>query len=264
MKEKYVAAFLAFAFGIFGVHRFYLGNRGLGIAHLLLFFITVGISAAAEAPIVLIPALLGFIDFVLLAAMPREEFDRKYNAAYLHSENIPVRFSRAPERSDRQTLRSLKAEGIQLFREYRYAEAIDAFEEALELAPRDPSLHFNLACCFAELENSAAAFGHLEDAFANGFDQPHKLREHRALAWLRKQPLFEVFIANGYRMKPAALPSPKPADLLDAKPASAAAPESPKSLDLLEQIAQLGELREKGILDEMEFAEQKKRILGQL
>lgn len=269
MKDKTVAAFLALFFGIFGVHRFYLGNRTLGILYLVLFFITASLSAGMEGPVVLISALLGFIDFILLAVMPRVEFDKRYNQEYLrYDAAAPARYesgpryTRAPERSDRSTLQRLKSDGIVHFRAYRYADAIEAFEEALLLAPEDPSLHFNLACCFSELEDGAAAFEHLELAFEYGFDQPAKLKEHRALAWLRGKPEFEAFVANGYRRKPSALPAPEP-DLLASQPMKPAQNATPPT-DLLEQIAQLGELRERGILDEEEFAEQKRRILGQL
>ena len=38
MKKKGVTAVLALLFGIFGVHRFYLGERLKGAIHLVIFF----------------------------------------------------------------------------------------------------------------------------------------------------------------------------------------------------------------------------------
>ncbi|MDR0914937.1 MAG: NINE protein [Oscillospiraceae bacterium] len=38
LKNKYVAGVLAILFGTFGVHRFYLGNAGLGILYILFFW----------------------------------------------------------------------------------------------------------------------------------------------------------------------------------------------------------------------------------
>jgi TM2 domain-containing membrane protein YozV len=66
MKRKSTAAILAFLLGAFGVHRFYLGQTGLGIVYLL-FFWTV------------IPSIVALVDFVLFLTMSDEAFDAKYN-----------------------------------------------------------------------------------------------------------------------------------------------------------------------------------------
>jgi len=69
MKDKNVAAILALMMGGIGVHKFYLGRIGAGVMYLL-FSLT------------FIPAILGVIDFFVLALMDKDEFDRKYNGAY--------------------------------------------------------------------------------------------------------------------------------------------------------------------------------------
>lgn len=66
MKDKNVAAVLALFLGWFGVHKFYLGRIGAGIVYLVFFW-------------TMIPALLGMIDFFVLALMENDEFNRKYN-----------------------------------------------------------------------------------------------------------------------------------------------------------------------------------------
>lgn len=68
MKDKNVAAILALFMGGVGVHKFYLGRIGAGVLYLL-FSLT------------FIPALLGLIDFFVLALMDKDEFDRRYNGA---------------------------------------------------------------------------------------------------------------------------------------------------------------------------------------
>ncbi len=65
-KDKYVVAVLAFLMGVFGIHRFYLGQTALGILYLFLFF--TGISA-----------ILSIIDFFVFILMDKEKFDLKYN-----------------------------------------------------------------------------------------------------------------------------------------------------------------------------------------
>jgi TM2 domain-containing membrane protein YozV len=66
MKDKNVAAVLALFLGWFGVHKFYLGRIGSGIVYLVFFW-------------TMIPALLGMIDFFVLALMDNDEFNRRYN-----------------------------------------------------------------------------------------------------------------------------------------------------------------------------------------
>jgi len=58
MKNKIVAGFLALFFGIFGVHRFYLGRRFWGVMHMLLFFFTFALTIDNEGPFIIAPAIL--------------------------------------------------------------------------------------------------------------------------------------------------------------------------------------------------------------
>lgn len=67
-KEKWVAAVLAFFFGGFGIHKFYLGRSGAGMAYLVFFWS-------------FIPALLALVDFIRLLAMSESAFNREYNGA---------------------------------------------------------------------------------------------------------------------------------------------------------------------------------------
>lgn len=69
-KDKLTTALLSWFFGMFGVHRFYLGQTGLGIAYLLGTFSLIGMIITA-------PAIL--IDTIAFLIMPQEDFDRKYN-----------------------------------------------------------------------------------------------------------------------------------------------------------------------------------------
>lgn len=66
-KNRVAAALLAFFLGGFGVHKFYLGQVGLGILYLLFFW-------------TLIPALIAFIEFIILLCMSDDAFNQRYNA----------------------------------------------------------------------------------------------------------------------------------------------------------------------------------------
>ena len=64
-KNRVAAALLALILGGFGVHKFYLGQVGLGIVYLLFCW-------------TFIPAVVAFIEFIILLTMTDEAFAAKY------------------------------------------------------------------------------------------------------------------------------------------------------------------------------------------
>jgi TM2 domain-containing membrane protein YozV len=262
MKDKNVAGILALLFGYFGIHRFYLGQVGLGVLYVLLLF--TGISF-----------VLGLIDAIVLLSMDKDAFDIKYNREYYRTERrSDVDFDRrrqnsrqyeqrrAPQQSyqraprpttptpPRQAVRPhnpYKSSGLKKYREYDYDGAIEEFLKAIELEPRDVATHFNLACAYSLNENTKKSLFHLDKAVEYGFDDFERIKKHDALAFVRIQEDFDDFVVNGFRLSP----SSRPAEAEDVG----------ESGDLLEQLKKLGELREKGLLTEEEFTAQKKRLL---
>lgn len=65
-KKKSIALLLAFFFGFWGIHRFYLGQNGLGILYIILSFM--GISF-----------FIWPIEFLVFLVMSQERFDRRFN-----------------------------------------------------------------------------------------------------------------------------------------------------------------------------------------
>jgi len=276
MKDKNIAGILALFMGWAGIHRFYLGQVGLGIFYLILMM--TGISF-----------VLGLVDAVAFFLMDQEQFDRRHNRAGRWdqsradlSRRREHRDQRYQEWRDRQDARRrewenrtarpgtrpaarpvtksnpYKQSGIQKFKDYDYKGAIEDFEKALQADERDIALHFNLACAYSLEENIDEALAHLDKAVSYGFKDFDRIRTHDAFAFIRVQEAYSKFAANNFR-----LPPPEPvkkdentkdevveADLLSTQP------------DLLDQIKKLGELREKGLLTEEEFAEQKRKLLG--
>lgn len=76
MKSKTTAAVLAFFLGSFGVHRFYLGQAGLGILYLVFCW-------------TFIPTIIALIDFFGFLLMSEEAFNQKYNRAWVSSQSQP-------------------------------------------------------------------------------------------------------------------------------------------------------------------------------
>ena len=67
-KNRITAALLALFLGGFGIHKFHLGQSGAGIIYLLFFW-------------TFIPAILAFIDFIVLMTMSDSSFNQTYGNA---------------------------------------------------------------------------------------------------------------------------------------------------------------------------------------
>ncbi len=290
MKDKNIAGILALFFGLFGVHRFYLGQTGLGILYLVFFW--TGITT-----------LIGLIDAIVFLSMDRDEFDMKYNRQRVFPDHrrYDTDFSRTERRQYRAEQRELrqqrrvqrrqqdtqrtpqyrppvrnsnparrnnpfKASGIQKYKDFDYEGAIEDFKKGLSVEPQDIAIHFNLACAYSLMEERENSFFHLSKAVEFGFVDFKKIMEHDALAYLRIQDEFDIFKKNGYRLNVAPPPPiPAPVDTESKEESNTAEPEGDllnKNDILLDQIKRLGELREKGLLTEEEFEIQKRKLLG--
>jgi len=267
MKKKGVAFVLAFFLGIFGVHRFYLGQRKLGLLYFASFVFGIFALEAFsidEPPLFVITAIVGFIDSVLFLAMPKADFDEKYNqgksrqqfqSSVDNERRATGRNYRKVTRQRQQAFKTsnpFKISGLGKYREYDYEGAIEDFKQSLDVKYDDPAVHFNLACAYSIMEETDNSFFHLDKAVDFGFNDFDRIQNHDALAFIRTTDEFDDFIANDYRkiqqiepLKEDLLSTPTP--LMDE--------------NILEKIASLGELRDKGFLTEDEFSMQKKRLL---
>ena len=314
MRDKTIAAILAFFGGIVGLQRFYLGQKGMGMAHL--FFFVLALSAGPNPFTVMLLSLaliFGIVDAISYLSMDPREFDLKYNQpvtqtspGYGQAQAEPAqkrgimndrerrfqerqrqraerekeqerrakeRFNQHVEPSDKRTVtqasrrdigRVDRERGVRYFREYEYEEAIASFKRALEKNPRDVASHFNIACAYSVEEETDRAFYHLDRAVALGFDDFERIRTHDSLAYLRIQRAFPDFERNGFRLATSAAPAAPP-NLDDPLVATEMPPletEAPVHDELLEQLQRLAALREKGLLTELEFVTQKRRLLG--
>ena len=263
MKDKNVAAIFALFFVSLGLHRFYLRQTGLGIFYLVFFWTA-------------IPALISLIDAIVFFSMDKDEFDYKYNRRFVYPDHQrqntdfdrrerrfreeeeyrqEQRKRREQQMAKRREPRSIpkqksnpyKASGVAKFKEFDYEGAVEDFKKALSIDPKEIAIHFNLACAYSLTEEADNAFFHLNKSVEYGFVDFKKIQEHDALAFLRIQDEFDTFKKNGYR--------------LNIEPIQKIETEVRPGNNLLEQIKQLGELREKGLLTEEEFEIQKKKLL---
>lgn len=249
MKNKTLAGLLALFFGWLGIHRFYLGQTGLGILYIFL----VGISF-----------ILSIIDAIYFFNMDEEEFNRKYNSkealnpsdvrsqhynrANTQRGKIPVHKSAAPG-----TQNPYKINGIKKYKEFDLEGAIADFKKGLEIHPKDISLHFNIACAYSLTEQVDKAYTHLDKAVALGFNDFEKIKTHDDLAYVRIQDRFDDFQKNGFRLEPVSA--------VESPASKEKTVEEPVQDDLLlSQLRRLAELRDRGLLSEQEFIIEKKKL----
>jgi hypothetical protein len=178
--------------------------------------------------------------------MPRQEFDEKYNAKYLEFEQI----KQDPKESLFDYYKSL---GINKYRELDFAGAAHSFLESIEKFGESPQVHFNLACCYSMLNDAEMTYLHLEKAVSNGLDNTEKIHEHKALAFIRQDEKFSSFVKNNYKRTIDDLPNENAKNETEEE-----------KLDLYGSLLKLGDLKEKGIINEEEFNLQKKKILDTL
>lgn len=255
MRDKTKAGLFALFLGGLGIHRFYLGQVGLGLLYFFLVFFF-GISV-----------LLGIIDAIAFFNMSDEEFDRKYNSAGQSASydrrgrqyGPPHRRGKTPpiprnvQAAGKDIQNPYKVNGIKKYKEFDLQGAIEDFTKGLEIHPRDISLHFNLACAYSLTEQVDKAYSHLDKAVNLGFNDFEKIKTHDDLAFVRIQDRFEEFQQNGFRLQPV-----KHVDLpkVNEMPNT----EHVQEDVLLSQLKRLAELRDRGLLSEQEFIIEKKKL----
>ena len=269
MRDKNVAGMLAIFLGMFGAHRFYLGQKGLGIFYLIFGFI----SWSSGSWIILI---LMAIDALSLFSMGEKEFDDKYNrkerrrrgeyqqprrSRRRRNEQKRTRHYQQPRRNTqpatprkRTTRRKqkpafspFKETGFKKYKDFDYEGAIEDFEKAAKVMTNDAAIYFNLACAYSLTENAKKAFENLDKAVSLGFDDFDKIKTHDAFAYIRVQPQFEEFEKNDFQLIKKI--SQAKEDLLSEQG------------DILQQLNRLAQLKEKGLLTDDEFDMQKEKIL---
>lgn len=289
MLNKTLAGFFAFFLGVFGVHRFYLGQWFRGILQFAGFFGAIFcVNAVGDSDgevffglMIAVMAIAPIITAIVFWATPEKKWLKKYDKE-AYEEKQPLGIASSFSRRD---TKALKAEGIRYYRTGDYDLAIEAFSEASEVDLGDPGTHFNLACSYAQLGQYGEALRHLELSVTFGLPKPERIEKHPALAALRKHDAYRTFRSNNFRRLNllelteskasdtkivgeeetfenfnAPPPQPKRERAAPAPVVDMDAP--PPGPDLLEQITRLRELHDAGILTQKEYQKQKEKLMG--
>lgn len=263
-KDKYVAALLAFVAGIFGVHRFYLNQRGLA-------FLMIGITVVTFG---ILSAIISFIDTLLFLAMDSDQFDRKYNATNFEQENENFFYKsyhstkqqkeKKPKKKRRNKLvlkeiNQYRNSGIEHFHLYDFEESIEYFNKVLELDPYNVAANFNIACAYSQVEKPLKSMWHISRAVQAGYNDFDKIRNHEKLAYVRIQPEWEEFEKKGFLFNDFdSLGKEGTVDMEEVEESF----EEESEENILESLKKLQEEREKGGISEEEFQLQRRKLMS--
>ena len=126
--------------------------------------------------------------------------------------------------------------------EKQYESAINYLKKALALEPDFCRAHYNLACYFSRLNDKKQAFKYLSFAVENGYNNFSKIQSDPDLFFLRSQIEFSEFAANGYKIKNDQI-------------------KNNEEFDILNSLERLAQLKDREILSDSEFLDEKRKIL---
>lgn len=201
--------------------------------------------------------------------MDREEYRRKRGEKTSHNK----RSKRKPGRNQRQrprkvrknelkTINSLKSAGIEKFKDYDIEGSVRDFKKILDLDPHHVAAHFNLACAYSQLEQPQKTMHHIHMAVEAGFNDFERIKKHDKLAYARIQPEWEEFAKNGFifDVKEEVREEEEIQATEKKEPENAQQNEKPD--ELLEHLKNLKEQREKGIITEVEFEIERRKLMS--
>ena len=246
MKNKNVAGILALVFPFLGVYRFYLGQTGKGILHILFFW-------------TIIPSIISVVHGLKFILEDEATFHKKYNPAdwalaQMKEEQArkfaqPVYAAPAPPPAPAAPAQDpYRTKGDEYFARYEFDKARAAYRKSLNVDPRQGDVHFQLACIESIEEHGDRALTHLSQALENGYYDFDEIEQHDHLAYLRSTPAYFAFKQNGYRV-------PSPASPVEAEETLEL------SDDLITGIERLARLKDDGILSEASFEREKAKLL---
>ena len=260
---------MGIAFALFlgwvGVHRFVLGQWYWGLVHIFLFIAGAALVESTPFEFLAIPwfsfsAMAAYYTAFRWIRMSDGAFADRYLELVEEDVDAGGKYLRGtvadhPRAISRRARRKLLAEARQRYDDFDLQGAADRYEEALELDLADGDARVYAARCYSLLEDADAAYRHLRRAVQLQATNLDLVAEDAGFAWLRTRPDYEARRRAGYA--PVTLDVPE--DDLPAAGEPAALP--PPGDNILDRLEQLGRLRDRGLLDDEEFAREKRRLL---
>lgn len=119
-------------------------------------------------------------------------------------------------------------------------------QQSLSEDSTNPETHFELACFYSLIQDKDKCFEHLNKSVVYGYKNLKNIEKEPDLKWIRHQDEFKAFKANGYKTAPVSTNTVVKINSKD---------------NYIEELRELGKLKDEGIITEKEFQELKEKIL---
>jgi len=140
-----------------------------------------------------------------------------------------------------------KLSAIKKYKDFDLEDALSDYEQALLVDPQDSSIYVDMAAIYSLLENKEKSYYHIIKARELGWSNTDEIIQKDDFAFIRIQQDFETFKASGYTSTDTkTLEAPKEDLLQDDL--------------LLSQLNKLKNLRERGLLSDKEFIQEKEKL----
>lgn len=297
MKKRTTAILLAIFLGWSGAHKFYLRDAGTGFFYLMLTIFSASLRLPIGSILGWIDAFRyitmsdEYFDKKFnngaRSARTRGRRDSREYVEGRRDNRYQRREKRRDSRDTRRTTKQgppivqgksssyerkrrnvikdnpFKASGIKRLDNFELDLAQVDLNRAIELSPDDKDIHIALARLYSMEENVNKSMYHISRAVKLGYTDFNHIRTADGFAFLRLSEKYEEFEESGFRAVRVATPQEEQ-QISTSKPANQAVtpPENDLLQDdlLLSQLNKLKELRNKGIISEKEFEEERVKL----
>ncbi len=296
MKSRTTAVILAIFLGWAGAHKFYLRDSGTGIFYIILSVI----GASLKFPIGSILGWIDAFRLITMSekyfdkkynsgAQRARNRGRRDSREYVEGRGRQRdnRYERRETRSNRRTTRStpppvtqerrqsyersrkkvikdnpFKTSGIKRLDNFELDLAEVDLNRALELSPDDKDIHIALGRMYSIEENVNKSMFHISKAVKLGYTDFNHIRTADGFAFLRLSEKYDEFEESGYRAVRVSTPKEDNQNDEPKRQQAVTPPEDDLLQDdvLLSQLNKLKELRNKGIISEKEFQEERVKL----
>ncbi len=244
----------AITLGWCGVHRFIMGQWQWGLAHIFMFVASMAILEGAPGitPWTTLSAFVAYYTAFRWWRMSNEEFADEYLEPV--EEEVGGKYLKGTATANPKVIsgkarRKILASAKTLYDRFDYQGASELYEDALDMDLSDGDSRVLAARCYSLLEDAEAAYRHLRKAVLLKANNLDIISKDEGFAWLRTREDYTSRRRAGYGPIESFVDSSSPQAL------------PPRQDNILERLEKLGELKERGLLDDDEFIREKKRLL---
>jgi len=120
-----------------------------------------------------------------------------------------------------------------------FNSAMEILHKALFIDATNAIVHFNLSTLYSKMKDKDNSYRHLTRAIECGYNKFENIQKSEDLNWLRNTPEYKDYVTNGYKFNV-----------------------NTQRKTYIDELTELSKLKENGIISEIEFNEQKSKILA--